>query len=135
MNRFAFRCGHFQRQQWEYYVIASWVPYHINDHSPFSTPHNDLTRPPIVATAKNDMHPSCLAHVVSGVFCSVLANRRQPKLYIYTTANTTMDDGVSCICDFIGLRVCAAARAPSICCIFLCVAVQYGRSQIRNLAY
>ena len=28
MNGFVFRCGHFQRQQWVYYVTASWVPYH-----------------------------------------------------------------------------------------------------------
>ena len=28
MRYFNFRCSHFQRQQWEYYVTASWVPYH-----------------------------------------------------------------------------------------------------------
>ena len=28
MSWFNFRCSHFQRQQWEYYVTSSWVPYH-----------------------------------------------------------------------------------------------------------
>ena len=47
---------------------------------------NDLTRPPVAATAKKkrkSMHPGCLAHVVSGMFYSAVANRRQPNLYIY----------------------------------------------------
>ena len=25
---FSPRCGHFQKRQWEYYLTASWVPYH-----------------------------------------------------------------------------------------------------------
>ena len=36
-------------------------------------------------TAKNKnkkRYPGCLAHVVGGMFCSVVANRRQPNLYV-----------------------------------------------------
>ena len=33
------------------------------------------------ATAKQKPHRGCLAHVVSGIFYSVVANRRQPNLY------------------------------------------------------
>ena len=28
MHWFSFWCGYFQRQQWVYYVAASWVPFH-----------------------------------------------------------------------------------------------------------
>ena len=27
MSEFNYRCSYFQRQQWECYVAASWVPY------------------------------------------------------------------------------------------------------------
>ena len=43
---------------------------------------NDLTRPPAVIDAKQQKrYPGGLAHVVSGVFHSVVANRRQRILY------------------------------------------------------
>ena len=48
---------------------------------------NDPTRPPAVMTAKKKKqkkrYPGCLAHAVRGVFYSVVADRRQPNLYIY----------------------------------------------------
>ena len=74
MKIFVFRCGHFQRQQWVYYVTASCVPQQIPmnttwyDHSPcaegrFSTPHKSSNstdshgdrqpwRPTAMATAR-----------------------------------------------------------------------------------
>ena len=47
---------------------------------------NDLTRPPTVIDRqknknKKERYPGGLAHVVSGMFYSVVANRRQPYLY------------------------------------------------------
>ena len=59
---FAFRCGHFRRQQLGY--LPQWVPHHIHTitlgdkiiplaRSNVSPPRtNDLTRPPVAATAK-----------------------------------------------------------------------------------
>ena len=64
MDSVIFWCCHFRRQQWVYYVTASWVPYHIHtawyDHPPCAesrlSPHKkDLTRPPAVVTAKKKM--------------------------------------------------------------------------------
>ena len=60
---FYFPCGHFQRQQWEYYVTASWVYYHEH-YEMRSIPlcgvkilhllrTNDLTRPPAVTDRKS----------------------------------------------------------------------------------
>ena len=43
------------------------------------------TRPPAVVTVKKTKkkrYGGCLAHAVKGVFYSVVANRRQPNLYI-----------------------------------------------------
>ena len=98
MSPFNIRCGHFQRQQWECYATASWVPYPTHtlrisyDHSPcaekrLSNPHkisNSITscdRPPKKHTKKG--YPGCLGQVVSGMFHSVVANRRQPNLYTW----------------------------------------------------
>ena len=44
---------------------------------------NDLSRPPVAATAKNKnknkgMYPGCLAHVMSGIFRHVLQSRCKP---------------------------------------------------------
>ena len=46
---------------------------------------NHLSRPPAVVTAPKktqQRYASCLAHAVRSVFFSVVANRRQPNLYI-----------------------------------------------------
>ena len=48
---------------------------------------NGLTRPPDTVTAKtNGMYPGYLAHAVSGVLCSVVANPRQPNRHIHRLA-------------------------------------------------
>ena len=51
-----------------------------------STRTNDLARPPAVGDRqkKNEKkrYPGCLARVVSGMFHGVVANRRQPNLYV-----------------------------------------------------
>ena len=80
-----------------YYVTASWVPY--DEHyvilsfplcggkvHPAQTMYNSTAsygdrkkKKKTVGT----LGAGCLAHVVSGTFYSVLANRRQPNLYIY----------------------------------------------------
>ena len=45
---------------------------------------NDLTRSPAVTDRqKQKTVPGCLAYEVSGMFQSVVANRRQPNPYIY----------------------------------------------------
>ena len=45
---------------------------------------NDRTRSPVATTTENQnekrMYPGCLVHVLSGVFYSAVANRRQPNL-------------------------------------------------------
>ena len=49
---------------------------------------NDRIRSPTMGDGekerdtKNGMYPGCLAHVVSGMFHSFVANRRQPSLFI-----------------------------------------------------
>ena len=106
MSSSTFRCSHFQRQQWEYClpcVTASWVPYleHylVRDMINFlvrikaSLPRiNDLTRQPAVGDRQKNKnkkrYPGCLAHVVSGMFYSAVANRRQPNLYKIGGGNT-----------------------------------------------
>ena len=94
MSSYNFPCRQFQRQQWEYYVTASWVS-HLEHYvirsfplarSKGSSPHtNDITRQPAAddrqREKKKKKYPGCLAHVVSGMFYSVVATRRQPNLH------------------------------------------------------
>ena len=96
MSTLNFRRIHFQRQQREYDVTASWAPYHKHyvirsfppersEGSPPST--TDLTRPPAVtdrqtATKKTVPWLSTVVQVVSGMFYSVVAHRRRPNLCV-----------------------------------------------------
>ena len=67
-----------------HYVIRSSIP--LAEARFFRQQKVILTRPPAVVTAKKTKkrYAGCLliAHAVQGVFYSVVANRRQPNLYI-----------------------------------------------------
>ena len=95
-SQFSLRCGHFQKQQWEYYVTASWVPYHkhyqVRDtiippvQSKGSPPRTfDLNRLSAVADSQNQRQQKktvpwlSLAQAVSAICFGVVANRRQPN--------------------------------------------------------
>ena len=85
-SQFNFRCSHFQRQtaMESTHVTGSWVPYH--KHFVIRSPRtNDSTRPPAVADHRKKKAVPWLynvAQVVNGMVYSVVANRRQPNLYV-----------------------------------------------------
>ena len=91
MSQFNLRYSHCQRQEWRYPVTASWVPYHkyyvmrLFPSRGVKVLHpraHDLTRSPAMTNHKKKRYPGCLTHVVSGMFYSVVANRRPPNLSI-----------------------------------------------------
>ena len=52
-----FRCGDVQRQYWEYYVTASWEPYHKHNvirSAKVLHRTNDVTRSPAVTELENE---------------------------------------------------------------------------------
>ena len=85
-------CDHCQRQQWIYYVTASWVSYHIHttrdDHPPCAesrfSRHNIIYNSTASRSNRQNKkrYPGGLAQAVKGVLYSAVANRPQPNLYI-----------------------------------------------------
>ena len=91
MSCFGFWYGRSRDSNGYYYVTALWVPYHIHTryvmrsfplcgfrvlHPAQYDLHNSTT---IRVTAKKKQCPGCLAHAVTGMFNSVVANQRQPQ--------------------------------------------------------
>ena len=89
-----FWCGHSRDSNGYYYVIASWVPLPYSHYVMRSFP---LCGVSVLQTAHYDLldnhhgdrqkknkkrHPGCLAHAVTGMFYSVVANQCQPQ-YTY----------------------------------------------------